>query len=289
MKTKLFLIISIFLFSGFSFGGSLLVTNYDDEIAFLDLIKRKAEEKANPYTQKDDSNTPLHFAAWDGDLAKTKSLLKQGADPNAENKDKITPAFYAVLKGHLDIVELFLDKIDLKNPKNSKNNMDIAKAPLIFGQPKIAKLFLEKEKSLVTEHGHFILMFSALRGYPELMKFLIEEKKLNPNKLTSDSDAPIHPAAWVGNLEVIKYLVKKRADINLQDRIGNTPLHFAAQKGKIRVVKFLMEKRALINKLNKKGKTPLDLAYENGHKALASALEKAGGKRAKDLKPYEFL
>jgi ankyrin repeat protein len=42
---------------------------------------------------------------------------------------------------------------------------------------------------------------------------------------------PIHAAAWKGDIEAIRALVKEGADINVPDALGGTPLYWAARGG----------------------------------------------------------
>jgi ankyrin repeat protein len=42
---------------------------------------------------------------------------------------------------------------------------------------------------------------------------------------------PMHEAAWRGDIEAIRALVKEGVDINAPDALGGTPLHWAARGG----------------------------------------------------------
>jgi ankyrin repeat protein len=68
----------------------------------------------------------------------------------------------------------------------------------------------------------------------------------------------LHKAAFDGNAERVKELLKKGADPNTKDKKGRTPLHWAAPyKGHVEVVKLLLEHGADPNIKNKYGRTPL--------------------------------
>jgi len=53
-----------------------------------------------------------------------------------------------------------------------------------------------------------------------------------------------HWAADFGQVEVMQYLLSKRADINVKDRFGITPLLAAVYEGHEEAVKFLVKNRA---------------------------------------------
>jgi ankyrin repeat protein len=65
-------------------------------------------------------------------------------------------------------------------------------------------------------------------------------------------------AAKEGQIEAVKFLVSKRAKLDLQDNDGHTALHNAAKSEQLEVVKFLVGKHAKIDIKDKSGKIPLD-------------------------------
>lgn len=88
-------------------------------------------------------------------------------------------------------------------------------------------------------------------------------------------------ACWVGNLDAVKYLVSKGADINAQDIGGATALHLAAWKGYTPIAIYLLQNGASGSIMSKDGMTPLDIAMMKGNQEIAEAIEKAAPK----LKP----
>ena len=66
-------------------------------------------------------------------------------------------------------------------------------------------------------------------------------------------------------------------DVNGPD--GNRPLHYASQQGEIEVVRLLLERGAEVGATNKAGETALDLARKNGHKGVVELLTSRGSKR----------
>lgn len=65
----------------------------------------------------------------------------------------------------------------------------------------------------------------------ETITFLIEQKGNPVNKLTHDARTYLHWAAYKGNAAVVKYLISKGYNINLEDSHGYAPLPFAAANG----------------------------------------------------------
>ena len=52
--------------------------------------------------------TPLHVAAWAGNMKMVQRLLAEGADVNAETNWGETPLHHAVYFGHTEVCELLL-------------------------------------------------------------------------------------------------------------------------------------------------------------------------------------
>ncbi len=83
---------------------------------------------------------------------------------------------------------------------------------------------------------------------------------------------PLHQAAAEGNLERVKLLISKGADVNAKDEKEKIPLHYAARTGKIEVVQLLVEADADVNAMGKNDWPPLCVAVGNDHIAVAEYL-----------------
>ncbi|OUM69651.1 hypothetical protein PIROE2DRAFT_26292, partial [Piromyces sp. E2] len=69
-------------------------------------------------------------------------------------------------------------------------------------------------------------------------------------------------ATKLGRRMIVKYLIRKNANINYQDEFGNTSLHYAIEIGDKYIIDILSFYHCDINLKNKEGKSPLDLAIE---------------------------
>ncbi len=70
------------------------------------------EDGQNPDLFEGDSNTPLHYAAYQGHLDLCKLLVERGANLNLENGDGCTPLFLASQQNRVDVVRYLLQRPD---------------------------------------------------------------------------------------------------------------------------------------------------------------------------------
>ena len=94
----------------------------------------------------------------------------------------------------------------------------------------------------------------------------------------------LHQAAWVGDLEVFKYLVEHGADFceprrrNWARAKGFTPFHHACFYNRTKIAAYCIEKGADPNIIGEDGFTPLHLAAKFGYVELARLLIRSGAR-----------
>src|SRR5215475_9311245 len=95
--------------------------------------------------------------------------------------------------------------------------------------------------------------------------------------LTVAADTRVADAAQQGNKELVRSLLKEKADVNAAQGDGMTALHWAAQKDDVETAKLLLAAGANAKAVTRIGEiTPLFMACTNGDAALIDALLKAG-------------
>ncbi len=67
------------------------------------------------------------------------------------------------------------------------------------------------------------------------------------NGQNSEGWTPLHLACDIGNLEVVEWLLDRKADPNIPNFDGKTPLAKAAEFGDLQIVKLLVEHKANVN------------------------------------------
>jgi uncharacterized protein len=135
---------------------------------------------------------PLHDAAKEGDVDKTRQVLDQGAALAEPDQSGEPALLIAALNGHADVVALLLDRGADINVRN-KGGLTALHAAAYGGQVEVVELLVERGAD-VNESKNLYHM------------------------------SPLHAAAEEGHKEAVELLVAKGADIEAKERNGYTPL-----------------------------------------------------------------
>lgn len=167
--------------------------------------------KMNTEKQKELAKEMLFSAVESNNTALVRSLIKQGANPDARDKDKQTPLM--VLAFHHD-------------------NTEIAQALLDGGA----------DIEATDKQGDTPLAEAVWGGKPNLTRFLIAKGAKVNDKRSSDGLTPLHQTAYnyppdnlpsittEGRMSAIKILIENKANVNAKDNQGKTPLDYAREK-----------------------------------------------------------
>ncbi|HUU16925.1 MAG TPA: ankyrin repeat domain-containing protein [Sedimentisphaerales bacterium] len=203
--------------------------------------------------------------------------IKEGEDVNARApaRQKKTLLHEAVDSGHKELVQYLLDKGADINAKERRGWTPLHMASAA-GQREIVELLISKGAALNVGdiRGGTALWYAKEQGNKEIVE-LLRSRSAEEQAPT----IPLHQAARDGDLEQVKSLVLRGADVNaIDDRLAGTPLHLAAYYGRHDVVQFLISKGANVNVQNKWNRTALDEAVDQNRSEIAEVLRTHGAK-----------
>ncbi|MCG8572112.1 MAG: ankyrin repeat domain-containing protein [Spirochaetes bacterium] len=135
------------------------------------------------------------------------------------------------------------------------------------------------KKTDIFKDGSYI---TKLINEEELEPFKKEFEKYHVNSHTSNGKTLLMEAARVKAYDIAKYLIENNADINLQDKQGNSALVYAIERGRDEIALLLLENGADI-KLKAKSKKIFVMACENGDTEVLKKLIDKGLK----IKEYD--
>ncbi|KAF5649437.1 ankyrin 1 [Fusarium sp. NRRL 52700] len=209
----------------------------------------------------------VQAAARTGQLQIVKKLLNDGANPNVIQGRWHTSLRAAIVGGHLEIVQLLLQhgadpKLKYQTERRSRSERESASSSTLQlalqeGHGEIARLLLETDPSLVGEEGRLQhpLIISCQKGDHAMTDLLLEanapvnvqgHKEANLALIEVQDASPLHAAISGGHVNVVKTLLSRGADINLDvDDCGcRTPLLAAIQKGDLLLLRLLLDSGA---------------------------------------------
>ena len=121
------------------------------------------------------------------------------------------------------------------------------------------------------------LHYAAFWGLHPIVEFLItthSQDVCSPD--STDNATPLHLASQMGQIDTVRILIERGADLAAQNKDGETPLHFASQKGEADVACMLIERGADVTAQNKDGETQLHLASRKGEADITRILIEHG-------------
>ncbi|MBN8828950.1 MAG: ankyrin repeat domain-containing protein [Sphingobacteriia bacterium] len=99
----------------------------------------------------------------------------------------------------------------------------------------------------------------------KIKELISQNVELKSFKIDYQLKIPLFTAIRKGNLKVIKLLLDKGADINIQDDSGNTALHIAVYENNPGIMKFLLDRGANPYISNSDSAAPIHLAIDKNY------------------------
>ena len=240
------------------------------------LVEKGADVNAKTHFEYSSVETPLLLSLYNENSSIAEYLINNGADINVTNEDGETPLMYASKVHNIKVIELLIQKgADINVFDNYGNTA------LIYGVNNLetVKLLVENGADVNFYKGGSTALISACEYSHER------------------------------NIDVIKYLVSKNANINAQDNKGDTALNKTldtSDEGSIdildfEIAHFLIEQGADVNIKNKREYTPFiylgmgegnfnNKSFQEYRIKLAEVLlEKGADINAKDYNGYTSL
>ncbi|BBO60432.1 ankyrin repeat domain-containing protein [Mycoavidus sp. B2-EB] len=197
-------------------GAELNRPNASGKMAWQIALMR-GNQKVIPFLLKNSKdsagNPPPHIAAIDGDMILLHHLMKMKADFNMLNQNKQTVA--QVAKGNHGVMH-FLAGCYLRNDYIPMHNVD--KDLLVGYMGSHDNRWVVINNSIISKD---VYMLDSLFNY----------WSINPNAKNNYGNRPIHLAAKVGGIEVLKFFVERGANLNALNSFKKTALQVADDSG----------------------------------------------------------
>jgi len=168
------------------------------------------------------------------------NLLQRGMDVNTADASGNTLAMIAARNGNADLLGFLL-----------KNNANILKR---------------------NRYGDTAIMLAVVKGRIEIVRQLLDAN----TEINNTGWNPLHYAAYGGHAEIVRLLVAKGADLDVQAPNGQTALMLAANADHLETVKILIDADADMDAEDYQGNTAIMLAEKAGFTAIVDYLRSEG-------------
>ncbi|MBK4735709.1 ankyrin repeat domain-containing protein [Noviherbaspirillum pedocola] len=116
--------------------------------------------------------------------------------------------------------------------------------------------------TIEAERGDTGLILALREDSMKVFRVLLNTGGVNLEAHARNGDTALMIAAWRGNLDAVRALIEKGAEVN---QTGWTALHYAAANGHNDIVSLLLEHFAYIDAESPNGTTPIMMASRGGH------------------------
>ncbi|XP_043558943.1 ankyrin-1-like [Chiloscyllium plagiosum] len=175
--------------------------------------------------------TPLHHAAFCGNISLIEYLLHRRAAINSRSKYYYTALHRAADNGHTEAVDYLLHRGALLEPQ-TRCGASPLHCSAATGHLSTAQLLIKYGASAdIKDNNKWTpLHWACLNGHIDLIELLLKEGSSVDEK-TDYGMTPLQLAVEAGNVKATAYLLKKGADIDAKDENNQTALHKAAANG----------------------------------------------------------
>ena len=220
---------------------SLMLAAQNANKSLVKIILQKAPESIQ---QVDITNRNVLFYAVEGNSLKlVKYLIKKGANPETIGSLNNRAVSMGILKGNFRMVKYFI--------KNHSKNFDDKYKSQIKGTAALGG------KLKIVKYLYKLYGFADINKKGVFEETVLFDAAHNAKSSYSIGDLENKPLKRFFNnpIRLIDYLIEHGADVNVQDRDGETALFKC--KEYLDLVKYFIEKGTDINLKNKEGKTVL--------------------------------
>lgn len=261
-----------------------------------EVVKSLLQAGADANLLSKQSVSPLHFAVLAKNKEITRLLLKAKADANLLLADGLTPFIVAVLQEDKEIIELLLNHLieigqlylallmvyEYHNPDALKLLPGYLKDKqlyyVIFEALNDNRQFAISLLNNINEAQLYSIVFTAsCNGNKKIIELLFEYRYFDINQLEEESGfSALHLATLNNHKEVVVFLLKNNANVNLLSRDDRSALLIATLNESAGTIALLLEYKADVNLITDKGFSAFHTAAFNGHLGTMRLLLAAG-------------
>ena len=213
----------------------------------------------------------IHVLAWNNEVIGVKLHIYAGTDIDQADEFGNIPLLLAVENGHIGVLELLI-----KHEANLEVSDPDGFTPLIMSaelnHPELLQLLLDGGADIAAEDK---AERTAL-DWAIIMQSAEAETILRENDAPSSAEKSFIAAIQTNNIDAVKALLEKGADVNEPAYTTKTPLHYASHSRNKDILKLMLIEGAELEAKTEQGFTPLSYAIGLNHPDNCRILLEAG-------------
>ncbi|MGH9741208.1 MAG: ankyrin repeat domain-containing protein [Candidatus Acidiferrum sp.] len=222
-----------------------------------------------------DGWTPLHCAAFSGDLHVLQLLLSKGAPADCrDSRNNWTPLHYAAAHGHSRLIAPLIKGGADANAASGPDGNTPLHIAVAMGYP---PGYIVSHKGVPNLNMRESDLQKVLQGHPDVASELLKHGA-DPKKPSKRGLLPLHMIAERGDVACATLLIERGVDLNARGPQESTALHWAASKGREEIANLLVTHGADVNAVDSLGWTPAFLASADGFDSIVKMLLAHGAK-----------
>ncbi|WIG71125.1 ankyrin repeat domain-containing protein (plasmid) [Photobacterium damselae] len=242
-----------------------------------DLVSYLMKRKVNINLQSKSGRSSLMFAIPSRNLELISYIIDNGGNVNAQTTHGWSPLMMAVERGELDMANYFIDNGADVNALN-KNGWGVLEVAAYNNHLGVLEemISITTQNKLTCEMREKLTLISIENGAVDVLRYLLTDKKIEKEYI---QELFLH-ALTSSQLPSVEYLISKGADANKSFTwIGTpntTPLMVSSRKGDIDTVKYLLKRGLDVNSIDSNGWTALMYAVIEGDMGIVRNLVNEG-------------
>uniref|UniRef100_A0A1I8H8V7 ANK_REP_REGION domain-containing protein n=1 Tax=Macrostomum lignano TaxID=282301 RepID=A0A1I8H8V7_9PLAT len=199
------------------------------------------------------------------------------------NKDGNTPVLDCAQLGNYESLKLLLE-LQCNIRRVNLRHRSIVHLACILGMQKtqnqeqrlkiLQLAFNERlDMDVADSQGNTALMYASHYGLQQLVSFLLDTARCDPNASNKNGTTAVHLATKAGHTEVLKILDKRKANLQATDSSGTTPIMIAVYYQRLEALKYLLETNFVEGAEDTRGRSLKTLAAFTSN-AIREQLEK---------------
>lgn len=231
---------------------------------------------------KEFKNTPLLLAIQNADAGKldfARLLCECGANIFVQNSEGHSAAYFAIRSGSLAAVQLVDEMGALYESPPRTRTIDIS-------------IPYSSSKRLQISGTLWHLAAGSKAGAADILRYLFQRGVVTHiDYRTRSGETALQISSFKGDVQALRYLISKGADLQSSNRSGQTALHFAAESGQVSIIQVLHSVGAKMDSTTSTGMLPLHYAVMKGGSSAVDELLKRGSPYFPDKKqmtPYVY-